>query len=205
MKRYRAPFMLIPCFLIMLILTAGCSAIGKPNNNGPDVNTSGHREKKTKFDKAVMHDRPVCISSSLSPDGRAASLLFNHLEAKIDPKDKGVRVKTNTATFILPVIDNDKELQIKQDIRGFVCVAQGTRAVLLAQMGGKTILIDLPQSSSGGEDFTRTFETTLSAGQDCQGTFFLLVERDSDDEKKFAHLAIDSIDITMKEQNTGKK
>lgn len=74
---------------------------------------------------------------------------------------------------------------------------------MLVQMGSITVLIDLPQSSSEGEDFTRTFETTLSAGQDCQGTFFLLVECDSDDEKMFAYLAINSIDITMKKQNNG--
>lgn len=204
MKRYRAPFMLIPCFLIMLILTAGCSAVGKPNIKASDVDTKGHRgkddsgeEKKAKFDKVKMQETPVSVSMSLSPDNRTANLLFAYLEAILDTKDKGIRAKTNTTTFIIPVKDNDKELHVKLSIRGVVFLDQGARAVLLAQIGGKTVLVDLPQPSSSFEDVDHSFETTLPPGQDCLVTLFLLVERDSDAKKMDANLTVEELEIIM--------
>lgn len=211
MKRCCDSFMLIPYFLI--ILMAGCSTTGNPHIKTPDVVAQGHQGKKdsgegnnAKFGKVVMQDNPVFVTSTITPDSRGASLLFQYLEATLDIKDKGVRVKTNTTTCILPVTGNGKELYIKADVRGSLLKSDGARAVLLAQMGGKTVLIDLPKSSTpGGEDFHHTVEITLPSGQDYQLTLFLLVERDSDAEKAYAKLTIDSIDITMEEQNTRKK
>ncbi|MDG6026305.1 MAG: hypothetical protein E3K40_06240 [Candidatus Brocadia sp.] len=213
MEIYRAFFILNPYFLSILILTAGCVANSNSIIHASDVVTQGHQGKKdsgegknAKFGKVVMQDNPVFVSSTLSPDSRTATLLFQYLDAMLDIKDKGVRVKTNTTTCILPVTDNNKELYIKSDIRGSLLKSDGARAVLLTQIGGKTVLIDLPKSPPpGGEDFSRTVEITLPSGQDYQLTLFLLVERDSDAEKAYANLTVDSIDITMVEQNTRKK
>lgn len=213
MKICRAFFMLNRYFLSILILTAGCSTTSNSSIHTSDVAAHEHQEKKdsgdeknAEFGKVIMQDNPVYVTSTLSPDSKTASLLFQYLEAILDMKDKGVRVKTNTTTCILPVTGNDKELHIKSDIRGSLLKSDGARAVLLAQIGGKTVLVDLPKSSPpGGEDFYHTIEITLPSGQDYQLTLFLLVERDSDDKKAYANLTIDSVDITMEGQNTKKK
>lgn len=212
MKICRAFFMFNPYFLSILILTAGCSATSNSSMHASDGAAQGHQEKDSgegknaKFDKVVMQDNPVYVTSTITPDSKGASLLFQYLEARLDMKDKGVRVKTNTTTCILPVTGNDKELHIKSDVRGSLLKSDGARAILLAQIGGKTVLIDLPKSSPpGGEDFHHTVEITLPSGQDYQLTLFLLVERDSDDKKAYANLTIDSVDITMEGQNTKKK
>lgn len=211
-KRYRVQSVLFIVSWIVAASIFGCATTGKSVSGVPDVKCQNNQNdenieegKPARFVKVVMHDKPVYISSSLSPDARKASLLFEYLDAIIDPKDKGVRVKTNTTTFILPVTGNDKELSIKFDIRGFVNTTQGARATLLVQLGGKTILIDLPKTLPPGEEFYHPVSITLPPGRDLQGTLFLLVERDADDEKLYAHLTIDSIDIVMEEKDTESK
>lgn len=185
----------------------GCSATCKSGAGIPDVACKNKQNEKTveegnnaRFDKAVMQEKPVFISSALSPDGRTISLLFDYFGVELQKySGKGVLSATKVCSFIIPIRDADTELTIQQDIRGFVSVEQGARAILLAQIGGKTTVFHWPNSLCSDDDFCQTCEVSLPKGKNCQATLILLVERDSDGSNVLFH--IDSIDMRIVKSN----
>lgn len=185
----------------------GCATTCKSGAGIPDVacqnnqNKKGiEEEKKARFDKAVMQEKPVFISSALSPDGRTISLLFDYFGVELQKySGKDVLSATKVSSFIIPIKDADTELTIQQDIRGFVSVEKGARAILLAQIGGKTTVFHWPNSLCSNDGFYQTCEVSLPKGKNYQATLILLVERDSDDSDVLFH--IDSIDMRIVKSN----
>jgi len=151
----------------------------------------------------VRLENTLRISSTISPDGQAVSVIFDNLVVAVG-STKGHPIATQVASIIVPMTENDAPLIVRQDIRGFVSIALGARAALIAHLGGKTFLVDLPTTPVSQGDYLRTFESTLPAGVDYQATFFLLVECDSNGPDVGAHLTVDALDITLKTQGSEK-
>ena len=151
----------------------------------------------------VRLENALRISSAISPDGQAVSVIFDNLVVAVDGT-KGSPIATQVASIVIPITENDAPLVVRQDIRGFVSIHLGTRAALIAYLGGKTFLVDLPTTPVSEGDYFRTFESTLPAGVNYQATFFLLVECDSNGPDVGAHLTVDSLDIMLKTQDSEK-
>lgn len=185
----------------------GCAATGKSVSGFPDATHPNKQNGKnidegkiTRFDKAVMQEKPVFISSALSPDGRTISLLFDYFGVDLQKySGKDVLSATKVSSFIIPIKDADTELTIQQDIRGYVFADKGARAILLAQICGKTTVYNWPNSRQSDDHFIETCEVSLPKGKNYQATLILLVERDSDDSNVLFH--IDSIDMRIVKSN----
>lgn len=147
------------------------------------------------FKKAAILDNSVVVSSSLSPDRKAASVLFTNLSARLSTLQKGPAIATREISFRLPVEDTKTELRLKQDIRGFVQCQPGATAVAFIRLGGATNLVNLSTVCQEGKEFVETFYVTLAPGTDYQGTVFLVVDRSDSCGTQEAQLTIDSIDI----------
>lgn len=159
-------------------------------------------KNNAKFGKAKQEENPVQISSTVSPDGSAISLLFDFLSTnsgRLPGKDN--RISTKSVSFKIPLTDNSKDIHIKTDIRGFVRTPEGTKATLFMHLCGKTTVINWPNSKSANESVDETVIHTLPKGKEYLGTLFLLTERDSENTDE-ALLAIDSLDITVVDQKT---
>ncbi|MBM3242571.1 hypothetical protein FJZ31_40440 [Candidatus Poribacteria bacterium] len=157
-----------------------------------------------KFKKVLLEDM-VQIASNISEDGQAVGIIFQNLEISLGGYKRGPLVTTRVVSITIPIAESDTDILVQQDIRGSVSVDQGARAILVAHLSGKTNLIDLPKHTCNHEDFQYSFDSTLPAGVDYQATFFLLVERDSNDEDLGVHLVVDSLDIELGQPDSGKK
>jgi M6 family metalloprotease-like protein len=90
------------------------------------------------------HD-PTSHVVNFSPDGKAATLIFDQLFAEAGSNKQ---VGTTVATFSLPLKPGTDPASITLDIRGFVFTDDGSAASLVVQGMGNTVLVDLPTQSA---------------------------------------------------------
>lgn len=147
--------------------------------------------------RSVRLENALGVSSTIPPDQQVASILFDSLQVSIGGRKAEPLVQTKSASLVALVNENEGDLTICQHIRGYVQVNGNARAVLITHMAGQTHIVDLPENSLNGEDFLREIKSTLSAGVNYRVTFFLLVERDSEDPDISATLQVDSIDVKI--------
>lgn len=145
-----------------------------------------------KFEKGAQLQDVVTVSTGVSPGGSKASLLFTNLEVRARGRG-GATVATRTVSLSLPITGNDTDLNVSQHIRGQVSSIAGARLLLLAQLSGKTFLVDL-LPDKGGEIFQQ-LESTAPAGKPYRATFFLLAECDSDLAEGL--LVVDALDVSL--------
>lgn len=69
--------------------------------------------------------------------------------------------------------------------------------ILIFRAAGQTTLIDLGKSQGKKEDLYKRIEGTIPADAPYVATFCLLVERDTDNPDVGAHVAINSLDVTL--------
>ena len=143
-----------------------------------------------RFEKDAQLQDVVTVSTGISPDGNEASLLFTNLEVRTQGRG-GPSVATRTVSLSLPIAENDTDRTVSQHIRGHVSSTYGARLVLLAQLSGKTFLVDLPPDKE--DVFFQQFESMVPVGKSYQATFFLLAECDSDLAEGL--LVVDSLDV----------
>ena len=98
----------------------------------------------------------------------------------------------------MPISENDEAKEVQQTVRGNVIVTPGARATLLAHLAGKTVLVDLPEKTDWvGEPIFQQFDSAVPAKSDYRATFFLLVERDSNDPDLRAMLTVEALEIAF--------
>lgn len=183
-----------------------CIAQGKimQQNGGIHMKTQATNKNEPRFIGEVVNLEDIGLTYDFSEDGQAATLLFNKLEVHVGD-DPGVFVVPLTVSLLIPVVHNDRDLRITQDIVGVVDVDEAARAVLLIQAAGETTLVDLQKARKGPEEqensysFVETIESEIRAGTAYQITFFLLVERDIDHHETGGSLIIDSLDFEIKD------
>lgn len=103
-----------------------------------------------KFKGRVIEADSVGIAKGFSSDGQAVTLLFDNLQSEVWAKG-GALVKTRTLSIDLPIEPKDQEVNLSQDIRGYVSVDEGARAVLVVQSAGETHVIDLQKAKAEGK------------------------------------------------------
>lgn len=145
-----------------------------------------------KFEKGARLQDVVTVSTGISPDGNEAALLFANLEVRTQGRGAPL-VATRTVSLSLPLAENDTDRKVLQHIRGHVSSTYGARLILLAQLSGKTFLVDLPPDKE--DVFFQQFESTVPAGQPYQATFFLLAERNSDLAE--GTLVVETLDVLL--------
>ena len=135
------------------------------------------------------------VTTSISDDGQAATIIFDSLEVAVGGISKGPQVETQTLTIVMPVTQEGRP-HVSQDVRGYFQADPGARCVLLYQAAGKTHVVDLPSVCGRDGDYTFTTTTTLPEGSTSfRATFFLLVDRDNDDPETGAMLTVDTLDL----------
>lgn len=91
-----------------------------------------------KFAGIVNIEVPESHVANFSDDGRAATLLFDHLYSSSFGSD---HARTTDATFVLPL--KDGAAQVHVDLRGYVSADEGSSASLVVQSGGVAQVVDL--------------------------------------------------------------
>ena len=165
---------------------------------------------------------PTSHVSNFSPDGKAATILFDQLLVDVqgDPA-----TKSTVASFVLPVKHGTTPAQVSVDVRGYVTADEGSNASLVMQAAGRTFLIDLeasqdPSRSALGTDLRpesqkhlRRFRAAAPAGMegtdfyhrlvldislesDLTVSFVLIAEKQTK-ASQGAFLVIDSLDVEI--------
>ena len=98
-----------------------------------------------KFDGTAIQADAVGIATGFSTDGQAVTLLFDNLLVDVGLR-RGPLVKTRTLSVSVPIDSKDQEVTLVQDIRGYVDVDCGARAVLDVQAAGQTTVVDLQEA-----------------------------------------------------------
>ena len=98
-----------------------------------------------KFDGTAIQADAVGIARGFSSDGQAVTLLFDNLLVDVGLQ-RGPLVKTRTLSVSLPIERKDQEVTLVQDIRGYVDVDCGARAVLVVQAAGQTTCVNLQEA-----------------------------------------------------------
>jgi len=152
-----------------------------------------------KFKKVNLHDT-IQIASDISEDKQAGTIIFTNLGASLGGIKNEPNVSTKQFTLTIKMDqDNSSDYCIKQSIAGFVSVDQGTRAVLIAHLNGKTILKNFEASEceeGNDKDFEESIDTPIT-GAEYKATFFLIAERDSSDKEASCNLVVDSLDLEL--------
>lgn len=156
-----------------------------------------------KFSSKTQVDNGLNMVSDISEDGKAATVTFEDLsvgfEKKVgaDKKNTGNLTSHKVFAVTLHTSDLSEDLPIGQSITGYVDISGTASATLVAQLNSTTHVIDLPDSSDGGEDFVFCFDGTLLAGSDYRAVFFLLIECHSRAADVRGMLSVESLDLEM--------
>jgi hypothetical protein len=169
-----------------------------------------------KFKKGAQVIPDVGASDLVNEDGQVSTVLFSSLYIGTNPGKGAPLVVTKTATLNVPMIDNDQDLPITYDVRGFVMADKGTHTALVLQACGSTTLVnlnratkeakssvtpkpkhDLKKPVGTAKDFYVRIRRTLPSKSSHNVTIFMLVEKDIDDPKASAALWLDSIDLSL--------
>jgi hypothetical protein len=174
-----------------------------------------------KFKKGARIITDIAASDLVSEDGQVTTVLFDFLNVSTNPGKAMPLVVTRTATLNVPMIDNDQDLPITYDVRGFVMADKGSHAALLIQACGSTTLVGLkkaikdakssttpkpkhepkkPANMKLADDFYVRIQRKLPAKSSHNVTIFMLVEKDIDDPDTGAALWVDSIDMSLGNQ-----
>lgn len=158
-------------------------------------------------------------ASIISPDGHAVTVLFDDFMLESRPLRAAPLVATRAQTLRIPVAENSQDLDLTIDIRGFVSTHERAHATLILHACGESTVVDIaeaikaakgtpatkeelsqrsaPASMGVADDFYVRLNRKLRANASPYVTFFLLVEKDVDDEEVSAVLVIDSVDAEL--------
>lgn len=156
-----------------------------------------------KIDGSYLIDT-VVVARDVSEDRQAASILFDNLSVSIGwgegsnpQKVKSQFIDTKVASLSIPIIENDEETSLKLDVRGYIDVAPAARATLVIQTGEKTNVFNFTNLNLENE-FVKSIDYVISPQKNCQLTFFLLVEKDSQELPGVgANLVIEALEIFL--------
>jgi hypothetical protein len=112
-------------------------------------------ERGSALGKAVRVPSNLGFSTSVSPDGQAATIVFDNLYVELSPAHKGAAatlnqtaVQTKLATLHIPYTTDQRSVKMTMDLRGFADVDSAATARLVVGVGDKTEAVDL----SSGKD-----------------------------------------------------
>jgi hypothetical protein len=148
--------------------------------------------------KGVYLQDGVVLVVNVSQDRKAATVMIEKL--RVVGGDVGDPVTaTREATIHIPMTpaEGESEARLRQVVRGSASIGEGTRGLILAQLGGETHTVPLPCPGTPGNDFVYEADVTLPAGRLYQATFFLLLERDADRPEFGGDLSVQSLDVEI--------
>lgn len=148
--------------------------------------------------KGVFLQDGVVLVASVSADLASVGVMIEKLRVTAGNLP-GPATVTRQATIHIPLkaAEGRSEVTIRQVVRGFANLGEGTRGLVLAQLGGQTHTIPLPRAGDVGDNFVYEATVALPPGRLYQATFFLLLERDADLPEFGGDLAVESLDIEL--------
>jgi hypothetical protein len=153
--------------------------------------------------KGVFLQDSVVLATNVSPDQQAATAIIENLRVALGGIP-GALTATRVATINIPFDESDADLTVTQVVRGFADVNPGARALVLAQLGGKTIQINLPKPGAEAKDFEYSSSSIVAKGAPYQASFFLLLERDADRPEIGGVVEVQSLDIEVQPKKPSK-
>jgi hypothetical protein len=148
--------------------------------------------------KGVFLQDGVVLVVTVSPDRKAAGVMIEKLRVTAGNLPGPVTaMKQATIHVPMNVAMGEAGATLRQVVRGFAIVGEGTRGLILAQLGGETHTIPLPAAGGTGDSFVYEANVALPAGRLYQATFFLLLERDADRPEFGGDLAVESLDVEI--------
>jgi hypothetical protein len=146
--------------------------------------------------KGVFLPDSVDLVSNVSSDRQAVTVMIEKLRVTLGGVSGPLTV-SRAATILVPLDMADADLTVRQVVRGVADVRPGARAVLLAQLGGQTVQIELPKPDTEDKNYAYTLLSTLPKGAPYQATLFLLLERDVDRPEIGGDITVESLDIEI--------
>jgi len=131
--------------LMMGVILTSCVSIAGAEDGNP---------QEPRFRGSAREIGSLGISSNFSDDGLAATLLFDNLVIDMNGM-RDILVRTKAVSLTIPIINEASDTHFIQDIRGFVDVDEGARAVFVVQAAGKTHVVDLLEAKDD-EGIVRT-------------------------------------------------
>jgi hypothetical protein len=152
----------------------------------------------------------VGFATNISPDGQAATVIFDNLYIGLGPAQQGLAgtlnqtaIQSKVFTVVIPYSTDQESVAMAIDVRGYVNTEPGAIVRLVACAGGTTNVLDVSQKTAGpiylkGKskeavvaehadiqlgDFINRVEFTVqtnAAKPVCQITLLLLVEHNTD-------------------------
>ncbi len=182
-------------------------------------------QRGSELGKEIRVPTNLGIATNFSPDGQAATVIFDNLYVEVSPARKGAAftlnqtaTQTKVATLNIPYTTDQRSVKMTMDLRGFADVDSAATARLVACVGDKTAVVDLSTDTVElkGElkseltaenaeakfgDWQDRIEFTVqthAAKPVLQITLFLLVEHNTDAaDAGGALLAVDSLDLEI--------
>lgn len=171
--------------------------------------TSGGLEKPDVLVPKVMGKDT--ISSNVSDDGLALTILFDSLSIARDSTIETTFTTTKATTIEIPLkAYDDKLIGFFIVLRGHIDKDDRTRAAVMLDLGGNVQAIEFPYGKELNEDFQREFFTLIPTVQEkvdddivarpfklwrFMSSFLLSVHRQT--QKDEAAITIDSLDIEL--------
>jgi hypothetical protein len=163
------------------------------------------------FKNAFIPDSLV-LSTSLTPDNQAASIVVENLKVTLNAAEKpnspgklnvgrGLSdhqlVAACLSNIFVQLRGDEQTVQVKIDIRGYVDAEAGARGVLVTRLAGKTFTDELVGDENNGL-YTFSHTVSVSPANGLSITLLLLVDRDIvDGALPFAAAGVETIDLAF--------
>ena len=190
--------------LVMLCACAGpLAGIAADPKAGQDKGPSA-------LGKEIRIPTNTGFSTNVSPDGRAATVIFDNLYVESRPTAQGAMgatgqtdIQTKAVTIQVPYSTDQRSLAMTLDLRGYLSTTPGASVRLVACAGDATTAVDLTKAAGGQVTLKGKSKEAIAAGQQagqvgdfqtrvrftvqthaakpvCQVTLFLAAEHDTD-------------------------
>ena len=152
------------------------------------------------FQSSGRTENQMRVSSTIAPDKKTVSLIFDNLEVGFSGGQNGPGISTNQVSYWLPLEEHQDSYEITHDIRGHVFLDHGSRAILLVNVGERTETFEWLGGEEVDAEFNKLISTPVAAGSDLQISLYLLLKRNSKTGNSSGSLKIDSLDIVIQEK-----
>jgi hypothetical protein len=119
--------------------------------------TAGTEDAGSTFQKEIRIPANVGFSTNVSPEGKAATVLFDNVVVEVNavagsnavgqPPSNQTAISTKTVTLNIPYSTDQRSLDVRLDVRGFFSRGAGSNIRLVACAGGSTHVLKVADST----------------------------------------------------------
>ena len=206
--RYRAAANVLMWVCAASLTLAGCdSSVGRPSEQplsratsaaaAPLSTSPASRRSETTFRSPTTYTSAQGVDADVSSDGKAFTIRFAAMEAKVEAGNSASPVATHVFPFVVPVDGGGDGVKISFAASGYAFTTAGASGYAVVSVNGQTSTMRFPSGTD--QEFVQQLEFEAGPSSECLVTLVVLVDRGSADA---AYVNFSSLDAEIVTRTT---